>query len=66
MLLRGLPEHSPEEIVGKLKPQKVFPIRRELGSTRRDQLYLVHLEKGSATMADVAKVRHLFQMVVAW
>lgn len=69
MLLRGLPELDPEEIItelsqAKLKLQKLFPIRREPGSTRRDQLYLVHLEKGSATMADVTKVRHLFQMVV--
>lgn len=39
-LFRGLPEHAPEEIISelrlaKLKPQKVFPIRKELGSTRR-------------------------------
>lgn len=70
VLLHGLPEFTPEEIIGELraanlKPLNVFPIRRHEG-VHRDRIYLVHLEKNSVNMADLRKVRALFQVIVEW
>lgn len=64
-------EFPPDEIVAeleeaKLKPIKVFPDSRLNDETHRDNLYLVHLEKGSTTMADLQKVRSLFDIIVEW
>lgn len=71
VLLRGLEEYSPEEIIQelkakKLKPLNVFPIRRGEGSNQRDRPYLVHLEKGSISMKDLREVKALFQIIVEW
>lgn len=71
VIIRGLPEYSPEAIMSelkaaKLKPLKVFPIRRGEPGTHRDKLYLVHIEKGSVTMADLVKTRALFSIIIEW
>lgn len=71
VMIHGLPEYSKEEVIAELvaanlKPLDVFPIRRNEEGSYRDQLYLVHLEKGSVTMSDLRKTRALFQVIVEW
>ena len=70
VVIRGLPEFTPETIIAELKannlkPVNVFPIKRAVAE-HRDKLYLVHLEKGSITLAELKKIKAIFNIIVEW
>lgn len=70
VVLRGLHEMDTAELAEELKSKdlKVMVIHkmRRHDSTKqyRDQLYLIHLEKGSTTLKELQDIRHLFHTIV--
>lgn len=74
VVIRGLPaREKPENImdelvkVHKLKPVAVFEMTRQNKEINyRDSLYLIHLERGSATLAELKKIKAIAHIVVEW
>lgn len=73
VVIRGLPDVTPEEIQDellllKLKPIKVFKITRKDQAVKnyRDHLFLVHFERGSTTLKQLQEIRSLLQVIVRW
>lgn len=72
VMIRGLPDMSVEELKTeliniKLKPLAVFKMNRHNKNIRyRDQLYLVHFEKGSTTISELKEVRSLCYIIIEW
>lgn len=51
----------------KLKVIEVFKMTRHNKNIKyRDQLYLIHLEKGSTTLPELKAVRAMFNIIVSW
>lgn len=72
VVLRGLYEMEDEDLSGYLsdcglKVVAVHKIRRKATNTKfRDQLYLLHLEKGSTTLKDLKQIKAVANVVVEW
>lgn len=72
VVIRGLPDMDVEELKNelvnmKLKPLTVYKINRHNKNIKfRDQLYLVHLEKGSITMSELKQIRSLCYIIIEW
>lgn len=72
VVLRGLYEMQEGELTDYLsdcglKVVAVHKIRRKETNTKfRDQLYLLHLEKGSTTLKDLKQIKAVANVVVEW
>lgn len=74
VVLRGLYDMKEEELTEYLtdcglKVVAVHKIRRKAASANikfRDQLYLLHLEKGSTTLKDLKLIKAIANVVVEW
>lgn len=66
VVIHGLPEIFPDEIVKDLKKAKLKPINVPLSKRLGDEacMYLAFLEKYSITVADLLKIRSLFDIIV--
>lgn len=70
-ILRGLPDVDEEELLAalkeeKLQPLKIFKIRRNERHIYRDQLYLVHFQRGSTSIPELSKIRALCNIIIQW
>lgn len=73
VVLRGLPPLEAPAVKGELEKkglqvQAVYPMARRaaVDTNFRDQLYLVHITKGSTSMGELKKIRDLFRIIVTW
>lgn len=72
VVLRGLPDMEISELKValdelKLQSVQIVKMRRHNQTIKyRDQLYLVHLLKGSTTLKELKNIRALFNIIVQW
>lgn len=72
VILRGLDDMEIKELLQELKdcglkPENAYKIARHDKSRKyRDQLFLVHLERGSTTLMDLKDVRVINSTIVEW
>lgn len=72
VVIRGLPALEPQVVLDELKKHKLQPVavypmsRHNKEIAFRDTLYLVHLVKGSTTMANLKTIKALDNIIVSW
>lgn len=72
VVLRGLPDMETSELMDTLKIAnlqlvQIFKMRRHNQAVKyRDQLYLLHLVKGSTNLTELKSIRALGNVVVQW
>lgn len=72
VVLRGLYDMAVEELAAELKHLKLDVLavhkmsRRNKDIKYRDQLYLLHLAKGSTTLPELKAIRAVFNIIVSW
>jgi hypothetical protein len=72
VVLRGLMDMDINELKEvleeiKLRPEAIFKMRRHnKNAVHRDQLYLIHLVKGSINMKELKNIRALRSIIVEW
>lgn len=72
VVVRGLYDMATEELATELKVLKLDVqavhkmSRRNKDIKYRDQLYLVHLAKGSTTLPELKAIRAIFNIIVSW
>lgn len=72
VVLRGLYDMLVEELQSELQFLKLNVLavhkmsRRNKEIQYRDQLYLLHLEKGSTTLQELKAIRAVFNVIVSW
>lgn len=72
VVLRGLHDMDPSTVMEELKdvnlqPLQIFKMRRHNKAIKhRDQLYLVHLAKGSTNLTELRNIRTLFNLSIEW
>lgn len=72
IVVRGLYDMPVEELAAELKVLKLDVLavhkmsRRNKDIKYRDQLYLLHLAKGSTTLPELKAIRAVFNIIVSW
>lgn len=72
VVLRGLPDLDTDELKQELvdlnlSVEGIFKIvRRKPNIKYRDQLFLIHMKKGSTTLKDLKNVKAIFNIIVEW
>lgn len=72
IVLRGLYDMAVEDLAAELKRMKLDVLavhkmsRRNKDIKYRDQLYLLHLAKGSTTLPELKAIRAVFNIIVSW
>ena len=72
VVIRGLYDMPEEELAAELKVLKLDVLavhkmsRRNKDIKYRDQLYLLHLAKGSTTLPELKAIRAVFNIIVSW
>lgn len=72
VVLRGLPDMDINELKAalvelKLQLVNIYKIKRHNEKFKyRDQLYLVHLQRGTTSLKDLSQIRAIFNIVVKW
>lgn len=72
VVIRGLPDMETEALLADLKKKGLQPLaihkmkRHDNTRIYRDQLYLIHLEKNSTSLADLQTIHSLEYIAITW